>query len=173
MFITRFSQFLVMCDLKHILHLCRRLSYSYTKANCRIIEGRNTVADEEHEVRTQTSQIGDTQVEKQSVSHRSGDESVMKVEKVVYLIYGILAGLLAVRFVLSLLGANRSNAFADFIYTMTGPMVSPFRGLFSIDTTYGVSRFDIESLMAIIVFGLIAWIISKALDISKKNSTEI
>lgn len=131
------------------------------------------MADEEHEVRTQTSQIGDTQVEKQSISHRSNDESVMKVEKVVYLIYGVLAGLLAIRFVFSLLGANRSNTFADFIYTMTGPMVAPFRGLFNIDTTYGVSRFDIESVVAVIVFGLVAWIVTKILDLGKKNDVEV
>ncbi len=131
------------------------------------------MADEEHEIRTQSSQVGDTQVEKQSISHRSNDESVVKVEKVVYLIYGVLAGLLAIRFVFSLLGANRSNAFADFIYTMTGPMVAPFRGLFNIDTTYGVSRFDIESVVAVIVFGLVAWIVTKALDLGKKNDVEI
>ncbi len=87
--------------------------------------------------------------------------------------YGILAGLLGIRFIFSLLGANRSNTFADLIYSITGPFVAPFRGLFRIDTTYGVSRIDIESIVAIIVFGLLAWMITKVFDLGKKNDTTI
>jgi len=131
------------------------------------------MADQEQEVRTQKVQRGDTQVEKQSISRHSTDESIVKGEKIIYLIYGILAGLLAIRFVLSLLGANRSNAFADLIYSVTGPLVAPFRGLFSIDTTYGVSRIDIESLIAVIVYGLIAWVIAKALGLGKKTDATV
>lgn len=131
------------------------------------------MADEEQEIRTQKVQQGNTEIEKQSISHRSTDESVVKGEKVIYLIYGIIAGLLVIRFVLSLLGANRLNTFADLIYSLTSPLVAPFRGLFNIDTTYGVSRFDIESLIAIIVYGLIAWIIVKALDLGRKNNATI
>jgi len=131
------------------------------------------MADEEQEIRTQKVRQGDTEVEKQSISRSSTDESVIKVEKIVYLIYGILAGLLLIRFTLSLFGANRLNAFADLIYSVTDPLVAPFRGLFNIDATYGVSRFDVESLIAIIVYGLIAWVITKALDLGRKSDTTI
>lgn len=131
------------------------------------------MADEEREIRTQKTQAGDTQVEKQTISHRSGEESVMKGQKIVYLIYSVIAGLLAIRFVFSLLGANRSNAFADLIYSLTGSLVAPFRGLFSIDTTYGVSRFDIESVIAILVYGLIAWLLTMVFDIGKKDDSSI
>ena len=131
------------------------------------------MADEEQEIRTQKVRQGDTDVEKQSISRRSTDESVVRGEKIVYLIYGVIAGLLAFRFVLYLLGANRSNSFAAFIYSITSPLVAPFRGLFNIDTTTGVSRFDIESLIAIMVFGLIAWAIAKTLSLGKKSSATI
>lgn len=131
------------------------------------------MADQEQEVRTEKIQQGNTEIEKQSVSHHSTDESVIKGEKIIYLMYGILAGLLGIRFIFSLLGANRSNTFADLIYSITGPFVAPFRGLFRIDTTYGVSRIDIESIVAIIVFGLLAWMITKVFDLGKKNDTTI
>lgn len=127
------------------------------------------MVDQEQEIRTQKVHQGDTEIEKQSISHTSSDEGVVRGEKIVYLIYGILVGLLVIRFIFSLLGANRANAFADLIYSVTGPMVAPFRGLFNIDTSYGVSRFDIESLVAIIVYGLIAWAITKMLDLGRKN----
>lgn len=128
---------------------------------------------EEQEIRTEKVQQGNAEVEKQTISHRSSDDGVVKGEKIVYLIYGIIAGLLGIRFVLSLLGANSSNAFADLIYSLTGPLVAPFRGLFNIDTTYGVARFDIESIVAIVVYGLIAWVIVKILDLGKKNTTNL
>jgi hypothetical protein len=51
-------------------------------------------------------------------------------QNVIYLIYGVLASLLAFRLLFSLLGANKSNAFASFIYTTTNPFIAPFRSLF-------------------------------------------
>ncbi len=131
------------------------------------------MSDEEQEIRTQKVQQGDTEIEKQSVSHSSTDDSVVKSEKIVYLIYGIIAGLLAIRLVFSLVGVNRLSTFADLIYTVTGPLVAPFRGLFNIVTTYGVSRLDIESLMAIIVYGLLAFAVAKVLDLGKKNHATV
>lgn len=80
---------------------------------------------------------------------------------VISTIYGILAGLLGIRILLSILGANSGNAFASFIYTITYPFVTPFRTLFNIDTSIGngAYRFEIDTLVAIVVYGLIAWVI--------------
>ncbi len=126
--------------------------------------------DEEREVRTEKTQQGNAEVEKQSITHRSSGDGAIKGVKIVYLLYSILAGLLVIRFVFSLLGASRSNAFADLIYSVTGILVSPFRGLFNINTVYGVSRFDIESIVAIIIYGLVAWVIAKIFDLGNKSS---
>ena len=90
-------------------------------------------------------------------------------QNIIYLIYGILAGLLAFRLLFSLLGANKSNAFANFIYTVTNPFVAPFRSLFSVDTTIGdgTKRFELETLVAILVFGLIAWVLVKLVRVKR------
>lgn len=90
-------------------------------------------------------------------------------QNIIYLIYGILAGLLAFRLLFSLLGANKANAFANFIYTVTAPFVAPFRSLFSVDTTIGdgTKRFELETLVAILVFGLLAWILVKLVRVKK------
>jgi hypothetical protein len=50
-------------------------------------------------------------------------------ERIIYIIGGVLLTLLALRVLLSLLGANRANGFADFIYGVTYPFVAPFFGL--------------------------------------------
>ncbi len=89
---------------------------------------------------------------------------------VVRLVYTVLASLLGLRVLLSLLAANGTNPFADFMYTITGPFVAPFRSLFGVDTTIGESgsRVEIETLVAILVYGLIAWIIIRALRVKKE-----
>lgn len=90
-------------------------------------------------------------------------------ERIVYYILGILMALLAFRFVLSLLGANRENAFASLIYGISYPFVAPFFGLFGYRVQYGVARFEIETLVAMAVYALIAYGIVKLIRISRKT----
>ncbi|QQS19440.1 YggT family protein [Candidatus Saccharibacteria bacterium] len=88
---------------------------------------------------------------------------------VIWLVYGIVAGLHVIRFLLSLLGANGNNGFANLIYNITNPFVAPFRSLFSVDTTVGngTGRFEIETLVALLVYGLIAWVLVRIVRIRK------
>ncbi len=81
------------------------------------------------------------------------------VARIVYFISGVITALLALRFVFALLGANPSNAFANFIYTASRPFVAPFFGLFNYQSHYGVSRFELETLIAMAVYALVAWAI--------------
>lgn len=83
--------------------------------------------------------------------------------QIVYVIASIVLSLLAVRLLLALLGANPNNVFANFIYTITQPLVAPFFGLFNYSGTLGVSRFEYETLIAIAVYGLLAWILATIL----------
>lgn len=89
-------------------------------------------------------------------------------ERVIYYIMGLLLALLAFRFVLSLLGANRANAFANIIYGITYPFVAPFFGLFGYQVQYGVARFEIETLVAMAVYALLAYAIAKLIRIARK-----
>ena len=88
-----------------------------------------------------------------------------KVEQIIWLIVGILEAILALRFVLALLGADRTNAFAHFIYAATYPFVAPFFGLFGYRFVYGVAHLEIETLVAMGVYALIAWGITKLVNI--------
>lgn len=90
------------------------------------------------------------------VSERSVSGSTL-AQRIIWYIAGILLALLAFRFVLTLLGANPNNAFANFIYETSQPFVSPFFGLFSYELEYGVSRFEIFTLVAMAVYALVAW----------------
>ena len=95
------------------------------------------------------------------------------VARLVYAAASVAGGLLAIRFAFSLLGVSRLSTFVNFIYTVTAPLVSPFRGLLGINTDYGYARFDIESVIAIIVYGLVALVIMQVLLLPTKINEEL
>ena len=87
------------------------------------------------------------------------------VSRLVWFIGGLMAVLLAIRFVLLAAGANESAGFAQLMYGLTDWMVAPFTGLFGRSITYpgaaGTGVLEWESLVAIVVYLLLAWLISK------------
>ena len=117
--------------------------------------------------------IRETRIVEQSdnglASESSFSRTSLVIARMIYFVSGLLTTLLAVRFVLALLGANLNNSFADFIYTVSYPFVAPFAGLFNYRTQYGASRFEIETLVSIIVYGIVAWGIVKLLTISSTD----
>jgi hypothetical protein len=91
------------------------------------------------------------------------------VDKLIWFAAGIILILLAFRFLLSLLGANRNNAFADFIYSASQPLVDPFFGLFSYSNyQYGVSRFEVYTLFAMLVYAVLAWALSSLVNLNRR-----
>ena len=79
------------------------------------------------------------------------------IERVIWFITGVILVLLGIRFLLSLLGANIGNGFAEFIYATSHNFVTPFFSLFSYTDRYGVSHFETYTLIAMVIYGLIAW----------------
>jgi hypothetical protein len=91
--------------------------------------------------------------------------AVAWVSRLVWFLGGLMAILLAIRFVLRASGANESAGFAQRMYGLTDWMVAPFAGLFGRPLTYpgaaGTGVLEWESLAAIVVYLLIAWLITK------------
>jgi YGGT family len=63
---------------------------------------------------------------------------------------------IAARFLGKLFGASAQSAFANFIYTVSGPMVAPFTGIFG-NTASKTNTFETASLVAIVVYAVIGW----------------
>ncbi len=106
------------------------------------------------EVRESTEQVGDTKVTRQSVAEHSDVPGTVMAKRVVYYIGGAIIALLALRFVLALLGAAEGNGFVDFVYGLSSVFVSPFFGIFG-EPTYGASQLETSTLVAIIVYALL------------------
>ncbi|MGB4967411.1 MAG: YggT family protein [Candidatus Saccharimonadales bacterium] len=96
------------------------------------------------------------------------DHRMNVAERFIWLIAGIIMGLLALRFLLRLLGANPNNGFADFIYSISQPFAAPFFGLFNYDADLGAGRFEFETLIAILIYALIAWVLAKLVTLGKR-----
>jgi hypothetical protein len=90
------------------------------------------------------------------------------VEYLVYFFFGALEILLAFRLVLKLTGASMSSAFVGLIYGITGVFILPFEGIFRRGIAQGVettSVFEPSTLVAIIVYSILAWGIVKLIRV--------
>jgi uncharacterized protein YggT (Ycf19 family) len=67
--------------------------------------------------------------------------------------------LLALRFVLLLLGANQNAGFTEFIYSITTPFMAPFVAVFG-KAQFDRAVFDWSNLLAIVIYLLIGWLLT-------------
>ncbi len=128
------------------------------------------MTEDTQNVRETTTRTGDT-VQKNTETSNSQDDAEHKtnvISRVVWYIAGLLLVVLGLRFVLTLLGANATNGFADFVYSTSHPFVAPFFSLFNYDNyTYGTSHFEVYTLVAMIVYSLIAWGIVRLVTLNR------
>jgi YggT family protein len=83
-----------------------------------------------------------------------------KATQVVWLLFGILEALIALRIGLKLIGANPASPIAVFIYGVTSPFLFPFAGLVGTPSAGGMVL-EVSSVIAMVVYGLIAWALER------------
>ncbi|MDP2721063.1 MAG: YggT family protein [bacterium] len=100
-----------------------------------------------------TNKVATAPAQEKATSSQSG-------AYLIYFLFGVLEILLAFRFVLKLLGASASSSFVNLIYGLSGVFVFPFEGIFRMIFSKGAettSVFEPSTLVAIIVYAIIAW----------------
>lgn len=116
---------------------------------------RTTVTKASHQVLDPDARVTATRSER-SVEEEPASGSVLAARIVSYIL-GVIEVILAFRFVLALLGANRSNDFAQFVFNLSYPFVQPFFGLFGYTPSYGNSHVELYTLVAMAVYAIVAW----------------
>ncbi len=91
--------------------------------------------------------------------------------QVVWYILGIIEVLLAFRFVLKLLGANAAAGFTSFIYNVTYIFAAPFLSVFRSTRVVEGSVFEWTTLLAMVVYWVVAAGIIKLLLMGRTVST--
>ena len=76
--------------------------------------------------------------------------------QVVWYVFGVIDVLIAIRFVLKLLGANSGSGFVQLIHGMSGFFMAPFAAIFGVQHVSGAT-FEWSALVAIAVYALVAW----------------
>ncbi|OHA28300.1 MAG: hypothetical protein A3G52_02415 [Candidatus Taylorbacteria bacterium RIFCSPLOWO2_12_FULL_43_20] len=91
--------------------------------------------------------------------------------QIVWYILGIIETLLLIRFALKLLGANASAGFTSLIYSVTYPFTAPFMGVFKTSRIVEGSTFEWTTLLAMLVYWLLAIAIIKLFLMGRSVST--
>jgi hypothetical protein len=83
-----------------------------------------------------------------------------KATQLIWLLFGILEALIALRIGLKLIGANPDSPIVALIYGFTYLFLFPFAGLIG-SPTAGSMVLELSSMFAMLIYGLIAWAIER------------
>lgn len=106
---------------------------------------------------------------------KTDDQPSFTSRRVVYYILGVFEILLAFRLVFKLLGANPNSGFVAFIYSISQVFLVPFTAIFRSAETQGIETRAIlepSTIIAMLVYALIAWGIVKLIIIMRKHNEE-
>ena len=79
------------------------------------------------------------------------------ITRVTYFVLGVLEVILLLRFLFRLLGANQGNSFVMFLYNLSYVFMAAFKGIFSDQALGRNGVFEVSTLIAMIVYALLAW----------------
>ena len=84
-----------------------------------------------------------------------------------WLLFAVLTGLIAIRTLLILLGADMKVGFGMLVHGITQPFDLPFLLLFGeqAKATSRAPMIEVGSLVAIVVYLLLAWLITRVLEL--------
>jgi hypothetical protein len=90
-----------------------------------------------------------------------------RAQKGVWLLFAVLTGLIGIRTLLILLGADMKVGFGMLVHGITQPFDLPFLLLFGeqAKATSRAPMIEAGSLVAIVVYLLLAWVITKVLEL--------
>jgi len=83
-----------------------------------------------------------------------------KLTQLVWLLFGILEVMIALRIGLKLIGANPASPIVSLIYGFTYLFLFPFEGLIASPTS-GNIVLELSSMFAMLIYGLIAWAVER------------
>jgi hypothetical protein len=113
-----------------------------------------------------TTPVVNTSIRKVAV--KSTMTSSQTIEYVIYFLFGALEVLLVFRLVFKLMGASLASSFVRMIYGLTGIFVMPFEGIFRRGFSQGLETTSVlepSTLVAIVVYSILAWGIAKLVRI--------
>lgn len=83
-----------------------------------------------------------------------------KASQLIWLVFGVLEVLIALRIGLLLVGANPDSPVVAMIYGITSLFLIPFAGLIA-SPTFGGLELEVSSMFAMLIYALLGWVIER------------
>jgi len=83
--------------------------------------------------------------------------TLVRITQFIWLVAGVLETLFAIRIALRLVTANQAAGFAQFVTNTTVAFLTPFVGLMNNATSASGSVLEVTTLIAMVVYALVAW----------------
>jgi hypothetical protein len=83
-----------------------------------------------------------------------------KITQLIWLLFGTLEALIALRILLKLISANPGSPVVALIYGFTSLFLIPFEGMTATPAAGGMVL-ELSSLFAMVIYGLIAWVVER------------
>jgi len=90
---------------------------------------------------------------------------VDRVASLIWLSAALVSGVIVLRFLLLMFGANMATPFASAVSGLSQPLVQPFLGLFGSNVPYGVGAIEYTDLIAVAFYCLCAAVVVRILDV--------
>lgn len=90
------------------------------------------------------------------------------MRKAVWCVFGFIISLVSLRLLLPILGFSATSDFASYIYGISSLFVVPFYTVMTPQPGYTNALIEINSLVAILVYGLIAWGLAKLMTVGSR-----
>jgi hypothetical protein len=94
-----------------------------------------------------------------------------QVTALMWLMFGALESLLALRVILKLVAANPGNPFASLVYALSDLFVWPFVGLTVTPSAAGIV-IEIHTIIAMVVYAILAWLLISLVNVLLFRRTE-
>jgi hypothetical protein len=96
---------------------------------------------------------------------------IFRINQIIWYVLGVVEIVLAFRIVLKAIAADQSSGFTSLIYSLTGPLALPFRGIVG-ESVSGSSLIEWSSVFALVVYLVIAGGLVYLLDLINPVSQE-
>ena len=96
---------------------------------------------------------------------------IFRAYQVIWYILAVIEVILAFRMTLQVVGANPFSPFTSLVYSLSGPLAYPFSGILR-TSVYGSSTFEWSTIIAAIVYALLAYAVVYLIQLIKPVSPD-
>jgi uncharacterized protein YggT (Ycf19 family) len=106
---------------------------------------------------------------RRDVVQRDEASPAFRLAWIIYTILGVVDVMIILRVLFKALAANADAGFTSFVYGVTDPLVAPFQGIFGTPQASNGSVFELSSVVAIVVYALVAWVIVQVASVAGRQ----